>query len=442
MRRTNSLNASVVGLGYVGLNLSKSLVDAGYTVTGIDTDELRVGELVAGTSPISELDDATIREMTNRGFTATSSYSTAAESRVVFIAVPTPLREGNLPELAPLMSAISSVEEVISEKTLVIVESTVAPGTTGGLVRNLLEANGKRAGRDFLLAFSPERINPGSTQTHHKESPKVVAGFDNESLESAVSTYENAGYCVVPASSLEAAEASKLLENTYRAVNISLITELAFGFIELGIDPAEVIRLAATKPYGFNPFYPGIGVGGHCIPVDPWYLLSKIEEQRSNAPLLRSALEQSGSMTARVAEQIHMILKNSHHESKSPSVLILGMTYKADVNDLRNSAGPVLVSEISKRGYQVGFHDPFLSRTRMTQNEWPGEFETELEPALIKYDVVIVAQNHSDYDSNEALGLAKNVYWATGGSPRVNKSIWSISAAMTNRISRTGALDA
>lgn len=442
MRETNSRIASVVGLGYVGLNICRSLVESGYTVNGIDNNEHQIRKLAVGTSPISDFDDATIREMANHGFTATSSYATAADSQVILIAVPTPLREDNLPDLAPLISAISSLEQVIHQRPLIIVESTVAPGTTGGLVRNLLEANGKKVGKDFLLAFSPERINPGSRPARPEQSPKIVAGFDDEALSSAVSTYENAGYAVVTAATLEAAEASKLLENTYRAVNMSLITELAFGFVKLGIDPTEVIRLAATKPYGFEPFYPGIGVGGHCIPIDPWYLLSEIEQRQSEAPLLRSALELNDKTTAQVAEQIDIVLRNRHHEPKKPSVLILGMTYKADVSDFRESPGPVLVSEMSRKGYQVGFHDPFLSRESITKRRWLGKFERELDSALTEYDVIIIAQNHSAYDSSETLRLAKNVYWAAGAASPAKKSVWSASAAMLNLNANRGIPDA
>jgi len=310
---------------------------------------------------------------------------------------------------------------------LIIVESTVGPGTTGGLVRDLLEANGKRAGRDFLLGFSPERIDPGSTKGRPQDTPKVVAGLDDESLSIAAEFYEQAGYTVVLADSLEAAEASKLLENTYRAVNMSLINEVALGLGKIGIEITEVIRLASTKPFGFQAFYPAIGVGGHCIPVDPWYLLSAIEGQSSGHSVLRFALENNLRTPSQIAEQVDRLLRNRHQGPQKPKILILGMTYKADVADFRESPGPILVSNLIALGYQVGYHDPFI--TESIPQKWEGTLETDLRSALRNYHFKVLTQNHSMYLCDATILESENIYWGAGAPSTQIPSIWNEFAA-------------
>ena len=427
MSKVRKKKVSVIGLGFVGLTLCKSFIDANYDVIGIDINESRITAIDADISPISDLTDSQISAMSRKGFRVSSNYSAASDSEALIITVPTPVQEGNLPDLNHVVGAVTSIEQVMTGRPLIILESTVGPGTTGGLVRNLLEANGKRAGRDFLLGFSPERIDPGSTKGRPQDTPKVVAGFDDESLFIALQVYGEAGYKTVRAESMEAAEASKLLENTYRAVNMSLINELALGFGKMGIDITEVIRLASTKPFGFQAFYPGIGVGGHCIPVDPWHLLSAIENGTQSNSLLRSALESNVLTPAQVAGQIDNLLRLRQQNHTKPKVLILGMTYKADVNDFRESPGPLLISEIAARGYEVGYHDPFLSLVRVEKERWSGVYELDLGSALETYDAIIIAQNHRCYLDHEELASLPNVFWAAGSSPELGESIWSTS---------------
>jgi nucleotide sugar dehydrogenase len=418
-----AFKVAVVGLGYVGLALCKTFVDAGYTVTGIDKDVSKIALLLRAISPISDLSDSEIADMREKGFKAGEDYSSVGESDVVVICVPTPLKGKNSPDLSYVMSSVSSVEREIKGKTLVILESTVAPGTTGGVVLSLLEAHGKRLGSDFLLAFSPERVNPGAGGTGQARVPKVVAGINEQSLAMAVALYETAGYPVVASESVAAAEASKLLENTYRAVNLALVNELALGLSELGIDTNEVIRLASTKPFGFQAFYPGAGVGGHCIPIDPWYLYSALEEAGVSSAFIRSALEINHDMPKRVARRAHELIQNDPRLANEARVLVLGMTYKPDVSDFRESPGVRLVAELEQLGYEVGYHDPYLSGE--IEPSPGGKFENDLDFALDRYSVKVVAQNHSTYMGNTHVAGQDDTWWASSPTEQSWASLWS-----------------
>jgi UDP-N-acetyl-D-glucosamine dehydrogenase len=418
-----ALRVAVVGLGYVGLGLCKTFVDAGYVVNGIDKDTRRIDLLRRAISPISDLSDSDIADMREKGFDVSDDYSFVSESDVVVLCLPTPLKDKNSPDLSYVLSAVSSVEREIGGRTLVILESTVAPGTTGGVVLAHLEANGKRLGDDFLLAFSPERVNPGAGGPGIPPVPKVVAGINEESLAAAVALYEAAGYPVVPTKSVAAAEASKLLENTYRAVNLALVHEITPGLAALGIDTNEVIRLASTKPFGFQAFYPGTGVGGHCIPIDPWYLHAALEEAEMPSTLIQSALKINDHMPKQVAQRAHELIQNDLRLVNDARVLVLGMTYKPNVNDFRESPGARLVSELELLGYEVGYHDPHLASE--VEPRPGGNFENDLDSALDRYPARIVAQNHSTYMDNSRLAGEDHTWWASSPAGQTSTSIWS-----------------
>jgi nucleotide sugar dehydrogenase len=418
----NRSRVAVVGLGYVGLALCSVLSEAGHEVAGIDSDLNRVRDLNSGRSPILDLSKDQLAEMLARGFRATENYSVINSVGTVVIALPTPTNSDFTPDLSPLVAGIRSVTPHLHSSCLVVVESTVGPGDTRNVVLRIMQEQGKKLGDDFLLAFSPERIDPGGVHPRPTDVPKIVAGVDDDSLISAQYFYERAGFVTVQSNSVEAAEAAKLLENTYRAVNLALVNHLAPRLSTLGVDIGEVIRLAATKPFGFQAFYPGAGVGGHCIPVDAWYLEWATRRDSDPVSIVSASLDVNDKMPTTVALRIREIAKEASSNGEQSKIALLGMTYKPNVADFRNAPGLRIIEKLHELGHDVGYHDPFLesplssSGTMLTDKllaEW-------LEAGCL----VFILQLHAQYARSPGLRAAQ-VFNANGGKDQFGVSIWA-----------------
>lgn len=387
---------AVVGLGYVGLPLALKVADSGFNVTGLDSDPDRVAELVSGRSPLLEIKDEEVRSAVELGgFTASGDVTRLASADVVVICVPTPLQQG-APNVKYIESAAGAVAEHLSDGQLIILESTTYPGTTEELLRDILEANGRKVGKDFYLGFSPERIDPGNDTFHLDNVPKVVGGFDPATTRLMELFYGTFVSKIVPVSSPRAAEMTKLLENTYRHVNIALANEMAILCNDLGVDVWEVIDAAATKPFGFQPFYPGPGWGGHCIPVDPSYLSWRVQQLGTTARFVELAREFNQVMPTYVFQRIAEALNDRDMNLKAASVLVLGVAYKPDVNDARESPARAIIDKLRRAGADVSFHDPHVHTLELRGGPLTS---CELSPARLNAaDLVLFHTSHSSYD--------------------------------------------
>jgi UDP-N-acetyl-D-glucosamine dehydrogenase len=356
-----ALTASIIGLGYVGLPLAIELARAGVKVIGFDVNAERVAELNAGRSYIPDVRPEHVAETVKTGhFRATTSAADLADVDVIDICVPTPLRKTKDPDLSYVVQAVETAAGVLRTGQLVILESTTYPGTTDEVVQPALEATGLKAGEDFYLAFSPERVDPGNPQYHTRNIPKVVGGVNAASVEAASAFYRIVVDQVVPVSSTRVAEMVKLLENTFRSVNIGLVNELALMCHRMDIDVWEVIEAAKTKPFGFMPFYPGPGLGGHCIPIDPFYLAWKARQSGFEARFIELAGHVNSAMPEYVVSRIGEAL-NSHRKAINGSrVHVMGVAYKRDVNDLRESPALDIIELLARRGAEVTYTDPYV----------------------------------------------------------------------------------
>jgi nucleotide sugar dehydrogenase len=387
----------VIGLGYVGLPLAVQAARAGFRVTGYDTRPEVVAGLMAGRSHVDDVSDAEVAAMRDRGFLAISEEAQAGPQDVIVICVPTPLSEADGPDLSAVRAATAAAGRLLRPGTLVSLESTTYPGTTEEVVRPLLEkASGLTAGLDFSLAFSPERIDPGNPDYGFANTPKIVGGVTPACSDAAVVFYERICDQVVRAKSAREAEMAKLLENTYRHVNIALVNEMAIFCRELDVDLWDAIRCAATKPFGFQPFYPGPGVGGHCIPIDPNYLSYKVRTLGYPFRFVELAQEINGRMPGYVTERAAELLNRNALPVNGARVLLLGVTYKRDVADQRESPARPLARKLRARGAQVAYHDPHVPDWQVDGQ--PVRNATSLESALAEADLVILLQAHRDYD--------------------------------------------
>jgi UDP-N-acetyl-D-glucosamine dehydrogenase len=388
---------AVIGQGYVGLSLACAAADAGFQVTGIDVDAGRVAGLAAGELCVPGVDEATFRRGQASGRLAfASGYEAVAASDVVCICVPTPLRD-QTPDLSYVEGACRAVAEHLTGGRLVILESSTYPGTTGELVAPLLEASGQRVGRDFLLAYSPERIDPGNREFHFANTPRIVGGITAEATAMATLFYEQMVEKVVALSSARTAELAKLLENTFRHVNIALVNEMAMLCHELGIDVWEVIEAAASKPFGFMAFTPGPGVGGHCIPLDPGYLAWQVRRDVGQQfRILEQAQDVNAQMPGWVAARIGEALNEHAKPLKGARVLVLGVAYKPDVGDVRESPSLRVMAALARRGVKLRFHDPFVDAVTVNGKRLA---RTELTAGAVSgADLVALLTPHSSYD--------------------------------------------
>jgi nucleotide sugar dehydrogenase len=387
----------VIGLGYVGLPLVRGAVSAGLKVTGFDTNKTLVANLNSGVSHVDDISNAAVAEMIASGFQATAIEAEIREPETVIICVPTPLDKDGIPDLAAVRRASELTGRLLRPGMLVVLESTSYPGTTDEVVRLLLEKeSGLTAGTDFALAFSPERIDPGNERYGLRNTPKVVGGYTLSCTETAAQFYRNVCDEVVLARSAREAEMAKLIENTYRHVNIALVNEMAAFSHELGVDLWDAIRCAATKPFGFQAFYPGPGVGGHCIPIDPNYLSYKVRTLGYPFRFVELAQEINQRMPLYVAERAGELLNRHGKPLNGASVLLLGVTYKKDVADTRESPVPALARKLLTRGVRLAYHDPYVYDWRVDGTAIPRA--DLLADELAAADLVILAQDHRDYD--------------------------------------------
>lgn len=404
----------VLGQGYVGLPLAQAAVRAGWLVHGFDVSAGVVASLNAGRSHVDDLTDADIAEMLAQGYRATDDPRVVADADLAVICVPTPLGSDGAPDLGAVESASGLIADHLAPGTAVILESTSFPGTTQNVVLPILERSGLAHGAGFLLAFSPERVNPGFPEFGIVNTPKLVGGLTPEATRAAVAFYETFVETVVPLSGAKEAETAKLLENTYRHVNIALVNEMAVLCHELGIDIWEVIRGAATKPFGFQRFNPGPGVGGHCIPIDPRYLGYEVRRSLGrDFRFVELAQEVNHGMPAYVVRRISDLLNDQTKPLRGSRVLLLGVTYKPDIADQRESPAQPVASLLLEQGADVRFHDPFVASWRVGDTVF--EREADLLAAASEADVVVLLQNHRTYDL-EALGRASGCLFDTRGA--------------------------
>ncbi len=406
------MDVAIIGLGYVGLPLAQEASRVGVKVLGFDVNQGVVDGLNAGRSHVDDLSDADIADMTAAGFVATTDPSRISEVKTVVICVPTPLAEDGGPDLGPINAAVATIAEHLQPGQTIILESTTYPGTTDEVVRPVLEAKGLKAGEDFHLAFSPERIDPGNEQFGAKNTPKVVGGHTPACGDAAAAFYGQFVDTVVRAKGTREAETAKLLENTYRHINIALVNEMARFCHDLGIDLWDVIAAAKTKPFGFQAFYPGPGVGGHCIPIDPNYLSYNVRAKLGYPfRFVELAQEINATMPAYVVQRAQNILNEDSKSLRGSTVLLLGVTYKPDIADQRESPAVPLAQQLIAKGATVKYHDAKVDAWRSVPE---AEKVEDLEAALADADLSILVQNHKSYDVDELAGKAQRFFDTRG----------------------------
>jgi UDP-N-acetyl-D-glucosamine dehydrogenase len=396
-----SAKIGVIGLGYVGLPLLQAFVKAGFSTLGYDVDPAKTERLMAGESYIKHVPSAWIADwLAERRFTATADMKRLAESDALLICVPTPLSDSRDPDLSYVEATARQIAATLRPGQLVVLESTTYPGTTRDVILPILNESGLRAGVDFFLAYSPEREDPGNPDFSASRIPKVVGGLDPISLELADTLYSAAVVQTVPVSSCEVAEACKILENTYRAVNIAMVNELKVLFSRLGIDVWEVIEAAKTKPFGFQAFYPGPGLGGHCIPIDPFYLSWLARRYEMSTRFIELAGEINHSMPHYVIDRLTSALNEVGKPVRGSRIAVLGVAYKKDIDDPRESPSFKLMELLVERGALVSYNDPHIpvlpsmrhyKVPRLASEELTADF-------LAQQDCVLIATDHSTYD--------------------------------------------
>jgi UDP-N-acetyl-D-glucosamine dehydrogenase len=400
----------VIGLGYVGLPLAVDFARAGFAVVALDLDASKVESINQGQSYILDVEGSAVSEAVQSGrLRATTRYDDLRDADTISICVPTPLRKTKDPDISYIVSATESIAAISRPGQLVVLESTTYPGTTDEVILPRLSANGYKVGVDFFLAFSPERVDPGNPRYKTGNIPKVIGGVTPDCLRLATALYGHIIDKIVPVSSPSTAEMVKLLENTFRAVNIGMANELAIMCAKLGIDVWEVIDAAATKPFGFMPFYPGPGLGGHCIPVDPHYLSWKLKTLDYKARFIELASEVNTQMPIYVLELVADALNDHAKPLRGSRVLVLGVTYKRDVEDVRESPAIDIINLLRQKGAEVSYHDPYVSALQVSEHEPPMEGSALTEQALSTSDAVVIATDHSQFDYN----------WITRFSPLV-----------------------
>jgi len=397
------MKIAIVGLGYVGLPLSLQFARSDTHVLGLDIDGTKVKSLLAGHSYIKHIESSAIAEAVNAGrFSASTDFSRVKEVEAVIICVPTPLNKNREPDISYILETGQSIAPHIRKGLLVVLESTTYPGTTDeDLLRVLEKGSGMKAGVDFHLAFSPEREDPGNVNSKVALIPKVIGGLTPACLERTKALYGRAIKTLVPVSSCRVAEATKLTENIFRSVNIALVNELKVVYTAMGIDIWEVIEAAKTKPFGFMPFYPGPGLGGHCIPIDPFYLTWKAREYVQNTRFIELAGEINSAMPEYVINQVVAALNDRKKALNGSKVLIVGLAYKADVDDDRESPSYVLMTLLKERGVQVSYYDPYVPVIKLTREhpQWAGVKSIAWDEKTIRnFDLVLIATKHAKVD--------------------------------------------
>jgi UDP-N-acetyl-D-glucosamine dehydrogenase len=402
--RTKASRVGIVGLGYVGLPLAVEYATAGYSVIGIDLQQGKVDAINRGESYVQDVPTAEVESLVAAGrLTATTDFSIISTLDTVNICVPTPLRKTKDPDMSYIVSATEEIAKYSHAGMLVILESTTYPGTTDELVRPMLERDNLRVGEDFFLCFSPERVDPGNPKFQTKNIPKVVGGTTAACTRMGALFYAQALETVVPVSSTQVAEMVKLLENTFRMINIGLVNELAIMCDRMGINVWEVIDAAATKPFGFMPFYPGPGLGGHCIPIDPFYLSWKSKQAGIEARFIELAGYVNGQMPHFVLDKVQNALNDQGKALKGSSVHLLGVAYKRDIDDVRESPALDIIHLLQRRGALVSYTDPFVPTVKLDGID----IETQDISAAYDADCVVIVTDHSSFDYSRVVDSAK-----------------------------------
>jgi UDP-N-acetyl-D-glucosamine dehydrogenase len=400
--RTRTARVGIVGLGYVGLPLAVEYAKAGYTVTGIDLSEQKTRSVNTGQSYVGDIPTPALASLVDAGkLRATTDFSVIDELDTINICVPTPLRKTKDPDMSYIVSACQEIAKHFHPGLLVILESTTYPGTTEELVLPMLEASGLKVGTDFFLCFSPERVDPGNPNYQTKNIPKVVGGITAACTGMGRLFYSQALETVVPVSSTQVAEMVKLLENTFRMINIGLVNEMALMCDRIGVNVWEVIDAAATKPFGFMPFYPGPGLGGHCIPIDPFYLSWKTKQAGIEARFIELAGYINGQMPHFVADKVQNALNDVGKPVKGSKIHVMGVAYKRDIDDMRESPALDVALLLQKRGGKLSYSDPHVPQLRLDGLNLDAQPETAAADA----DCVVIITDHSAFDYK---GLAKN----------------------------------
>ncbi len=416
-------NIAILGLGYVGLPLAVVFGEAGFRVTGIDPDSRKVDSLKKGVSYIPDVKTGTIEKLVRSGnLTATTDFSALKQMDAVSICVPTPLRQTGDPDMSFIISATEELAKYMHKGMVVVLESTTYPGTTRELLLPKLGTErGLTIGEDWFLAFSPERVDPGREDFTTINTPKVMGGITEACSEAATAWYEGAIKTVHPVSSAEAAEMAKLLENTFRMINIGLVNELAIMCERLGVDVWEVIDAAATKPFGFMKFTPGPGLGGHCIPIDPLYLSWKMKSFNYNARFIELASEINTNMPRYVVSRVMEALNDRGKPLKGSKVLVLGAAYKPDIDDVRESPALDVIGLLQKKGALVEYHDPYIPHIHHENDGWHMDSITDMMKSVREADAVVIITNHKDYDYKAIVDAAKFVFDSRNATRKVVK---------------------
>src|SRR5882762_3083697 len=402
----------VVGLGYVGLPLLAEFAGSGFQAIGFEVDENKAAQINAGDSYIGDVNSSVIKDLVAaKLLSATTDFNQLQDCDAVIICVPTPLRKTKEPDVSYILAAAEQIKQRLRRGQLVILESTTYPGTTDEVLLPMLSETGLKLDEDFLLAFSPERVDPGNPDFQTHNIPKVVGGVTDDSTEVAAYLYSEIVNDVHAVSSARVAEAAKLLENTFRAVNIGMANEMARLCYALNIDTWEVIRAAATKPFGFMPFYPGPGIGGHCIPLDPHYLSWKARQHGFDSRFISLAEEVNSRMPEHVVQLVADGLNDDRKAMKGSRILVIGVAYKRDINDVRESPALSIIDRLRSKGCEVSYHDPFVRQLRFddAHTESGGEPMSSVELSdeeIESSDCVLIVTNHSQIDYRRIIELA------------------------------------
>jgi UDP-N-acetyl-D-glucosamine dehydrogenase len=415
---TDHPSIGVVGLGYVGLPLALAFIRAGYDTVGVDINTDRVETLRSGSSYVTDISDEAVTTALDAGFHTTTEYAELGDVDGVLVCVPTPLRKTGQPNLSYVADATERLAPVIPDNCTVVLESTVYPGATEELVAPTLSENGKTVGDDVYVAFSPERIDPGREEYDLTEIPKVLGGVTPACGDHAMALYQNVFEEVVRVSSSTEAELVKLLENTFRAVNIGLINEIAMIANDLEVDVWEVVKAASTKPYGFMPFYPGPGLGGHCIPVDPLYLSWKADQQDIQTQFIDLADQINREMPVHVVQRVNELLNEIGLAVSQSSILVVGVAYKPGVSDIRESPAYDVLGLLDDRGATISYHDPYVPTFEVEGREYESVSLTDEQ--LRESDIVIVVTDHNEIDFKRVADASSLVFDTRNATERIN----------------------
>ncbi len=422
--KNGQIKVGIIGLGYVGLPLANRFIEQEFNVIGFDVDQEKIKLLSKGKSYINHIENDTILKIINNGFSPTENFALISEVDAIIICVPTPLGSHNEPDLSYLFSTLKSIKKYLRKNQLLILESTTYPGTTEEEIVPFIRDLGYSIGRDFFIGYSPEREDPGNPDYSTKTIPKIVSGFSKECLKITRALYDKIVDSTVTVSSIRVAEMTKIMENIHRAVNIGLVNELKIVAEKMDIDIYEVIEAASTKPFGFTPYYPGPGLGGHCIPIDPFYLTWKAKEIGLNTRFIELAGEINRSMPTYVIDRINEALNSLDKSISSSRILILGLSYKKNVDDLRESPSLELINILKEKGANINYCDPFFESIPITRKFTFKIKGKKLTKSLLNNsDVVVLATDHDNFDYKLIEKESKVIVDTRGKFRKSNKTL-------------------